>query len=120
MAVKTSELLPLLNQANNPHTYSRHNNHPVYQDPETGKRFVGSWNPPFIAQKETDKTFVVNQTTAYRPDIIAYQFYGTPILSWVICYVNNISNPYDKANGLWPGRLLTIPDITTITSTLTF
>lgn len=116
----TKELQPMANQPVIIHEYSRFNSHPVYQDPETGNKFLGSWNPPDFPYRNSDKSVQVSQETAYRPDIISYIYYNTPLLGWVICYVNGVANPWDKTTGLFPGRVLHIPDITTITEVLTF
>jgi len=116
---KTKELLPLQNKVTIIHPFSRFNSHPFFQDPETGNIFIGSWNPTLFPLKESDKSFLVTAQHAYRPDIISYEYYNTPLLAWVICYVNNITNPYDKTNGIVPGIVLRIPDITTITAALT-
>jgi hypothetical protein len=116
----TKELFPLPNQPSIIHNYSRFNYHSVYQDPVTGDKFIGAWKPPNIPFKNSDKSMQVTQETAYRPDIISYNYYATPLLAWLLCYVNSIPNPYDKVNGLYPGRVIRIPDITTITAALTF
>lgn len=117
---KTAELFPLKAQPPVLHSSNRYNNHPMYLDPDTRYKFIGSWNPPNIPQKETDIIYEVTSSVAYRPDIIAYEFYETPLLGWVISYVNNITNPLDREDGLYPGRVIRIPDITTITTVLTF
>lgn len=111
----TKELFPLSNQSAVSYAYSRFNRHPVYQDPETGNKFIGTWNPPKIPTSPSDRTLQISQENAYRPDVVSYQFYNTPSLAWVICYANGISNPWDKVNGLYPGLVITIPDLTTIT-----
>lgn len=98
--------------------YSRFLNHPVYIDPQTSKKFIGTWNPPEIPTKETDKTFYITHGFAYRPDAISYEFYDTPLLAWAICYANNITNPLDKTEGLYVGRVITIPDLSTLSSLL--
>jgi len=116
----TSELIPISEQPPVIHAFSRFNNHPVYVDPITRKKFIGSWNPPVFPEKETDVLFEITSSFAYRPDIISYEFYETPLLGWVISYVNNVSNPLDRQDGLYPGRVIRIPDITTITTVLTF
>lgn len=38
-------------------------------------------------------------------DSISYRFYNTPQLWWVICIVNNITNPFEE---LYPGKVLRI------------
>ena len=112
---KTSELIPVDNASGIIYnSYSRFNNHPIYVDPITRKKFIGSWQPPTIQEKETDILFEITSSYAYRPDIISYNFYGTPLLAWVLAYVNNISNPFDRDDGFYPGRVIRITDITTL------
>lgn len=94
--------------------YSRYLNHPVYIDPDNKKKFIGSWTPISIPAKETDKTFYITTAFAYRPDAISYEFYNTPLLGWAICYANDIVNPLDRIDGLYVGRVITIPDLNTI------
>lgn len=115
----TKELFPLVKQPAVLYAYSRFNRHPIYQDPITGDKFVGAWSPPNIPSSPNDRTLQITQENAYRPDVISYKYYNTPWLGWVICYVNGIVNPWDKNAGLYPGLVITIPDVTTITSLLT-
>ena len=116
----SSELKPIKNQPLIFSRYNRFNRHPVYIDPTTGNKFLGAWDPPTFPIKDTDKTYQVSVGLAYRPDSIAYKHYDTPLLAWVICYVNNIMNPWDKNTGLYPGRIIRIPDITTVTVVTSF
>ena len=116
----SSELIPLTGQPTVVHSFCRYNNHFIYRDPETTDKFYQMWNPPTIPQKETDITYIIPAEMAYRPDLISYNFYNTPLLAWVISYVNGILNPLDKTDGLYAGRAIRIPDITTVVSALTF
>lgn len=117
---KTQELFPIEESYPiNTNGYSRFNNHPIYLNEVTREKFVGAWRPPIIQQKETDVLFEITAAMAYRPDTISYEFYATPLLWWILAYVNDISNPLDRDNGFYPGRVIRIPDITTI-SALTF
>jgi hypothetical protein len=117
---KTTELFPLSAQSLVVHAYCRYNSHFRYQDPETTNKFYQAWNPPPIPQKNTDVTFIIPANMAFRPDLISYNFYDTPLLGWVIPYVNNIMNPLDHTEGLYAGRAIRVPDISTIISVLTF
>ncbi len=118
--MKTIELKPLPNQKSIIHAYCRYNKHPVYIDPETGNKFFGVWTPPNFPEKQTDISYSVDAGFAYRPDLISYEFYDTVLLAWVIAYVNDIVDPLDKEEGFFAGRIIRIPDITTITSVLGF
>lgn len=50
---------------------------------------------------------IVETNEAYRPDIIAYKYYGNEIYSWVILAANNLYLPYQ----LKPGLRLVIPSL---------
>tara|TARA_R100001509_G_scaffold165536_1_gene147611 strand:+ start:2475 stop:2765 length:291 start_codon:yes stop_codon:yes gene_type:complete len=34
----------------------------------------------------------------HRADKISNLFYGTPLLDWVICWTNNVSDPFQQLN----------------------
>lgn len=34
----------------------------------------------------------------HRPDLISNLFYGKPTFDWLICYYNNISDPFNELN----------------------
>ena len=51
--------------------------------------------------------YTVEQSRAYRPDLIAVDAYGLPDNWWVICLVNGIVNPQRE---LFAGRFLNIPN----------
>lgn len=44
----------------------------------------------------------------HRADLISNLFYGTPTLDWVICWVNNIKDPFQQLNS---GDIIKIPVI---------
>ena len=45
--------------------------------------FLDVWtNRPFPKESD-DQTLVITQTYQYRPDLLAYDLYGTPSLWWV-------------------------------------
>jgi len=44
----------------------------------------------------------------HRPDLISNLFYGNPTLDWLICYYNNISDPFNQLN---VGDRILIPNI---------
>jgi hypothetical protein len=92
---------------------SRFNFHSVFRL-DDGTTFLQTWKAPDIPLKTTDVTIVIPVRLAYRADLISDKFYNTPLLAWAICYVNNILNPLDRKNGLFPGRLIRIPDPSTL------
>ncbi len=105
----TLELFSVQNNRTVFSSSSRFNFHNVYRL-EDGTTFLQTWKPRYIPKKETDKTLIVSNFLAYRPDLISDKMYGTPLLAWAICYVNDILNPLDRVEGLYPGRLIRIPD----------
>ena len=109
----TNELKPVSTTRSLTSSSSRFNFHSVYRL-EDGTTFLQTWKPPTIKLKETDKTIIVTNMLAYRPDLISDKMYNTPLLAWAICYVNDILNPLDRKDGLYPGRLIRIPDPSTL------
>lgn len=109
----TNELTPIGRANKVIATSSRFNFHNIYRL-EDGTTFLQTWKPPNIKPKSTDKTIAIPTRLAYRADLISDKFYNTPLLAWAICYVNDILNPLDKKEGLYPGRLIRIPDPSTL------
>ena len=54
--------------------------------------------------------YVVLKTEENRLDIIAHKIYGKASLYWVICYANNISDPYNVP----AGTILFLPDFASL------
>jgi nucleoid-associated protein YgaU len=44
---------------------------------------------------EGEKSYIVKDTEKFRLDNIAYKYYGTPELLWVIMLANNIIDPFN-------------------------
>lgn len=77
----------------------------VNQYSETNIRFIRSRDLTFDLSQGT--VHVVNAIEAYRPDLIAYHFYGSTRYAWIILAANNLSLPYK----LEPGLKIIIPNI---------
>tara|TARA_R110000822_G_scaffold142046_2_gene280012 strand:+ start:564 stop:710 length:147 start_codon:yes stop_codon:yes gene_type:complete len=43
-----------------------------------------------------------------RPDLLSQKAYGTPKYWWLICAVNNISDPFEQ---IIPGKTIKLPII---------
>ena len=41
----------------------------------------------------------------HRADLISNLFYGTPTLDWLICWFNNVDDPFQQLNILDPIRI---------------
>jgi hypothetical protein len=55
---------------------------------------------------DEDIIYEVPKKEEYRPDLIAYKFYGDPKLSWVLIYVNECSNSPEE---FFEGAVIRIP-----------
>jgi hypothetical protein len=77
-----------------------------------GIETFGRWKrPDFINPDLLDedqiRTFGVDNEFAGRPDLIATDFYGSPLLEWVVIMFNNPQNPIG-----WPvsGSVIRLPE----------
>jgi len=70
-----------------------------------------------ITAEADDQTYTIERTYAYRPDLLAYDLYGTPRLWWVFAQRNpdQIEDPiYDFK----PGVTIQLPKASNITNDL--
>ena len=92
--------------------YSRNNSLPVYADRTSNVTFVGvNTRPLDVPVTDTDQKFVLDSKYAFRPDLLSYKYYRTPLLGWYILVANEIVDPFDPDTGLYPGRTIRIPSI---------
>lgn len=99
--------------------YGRHKDLPLYST-EENRSFIGlNVNLIEISEQSVDAIkYVIDQKYEFRPDLISYRFYRTPVLGWYVCEYNNIVDPFDPDTGLYTGRLITIPSKNKIISGL--
>lgn len=64
----------------------------------------------YIEPSDDDQYYFVDASKRYRPDIIANEMYGTPILYWVILSCNNLSSPLQVETNM----TLRIPQLATL------
>lgn len=110
------ELTANSSQNNIIYSNSRYNYHLIYRLPENGNKFLETFKITQIRSRPTDINYIVSQDRAFRPDLISYDFYDTPLLWWLFCIPNGIMNPLDKTEGLYTGRVITIPDISALST----
>jgi len=70
-----------------------------------------------ITAEADDRTYTIERTYAYRPDLLAYDLYGTPRLWWVFAQRNpdQIEDPiYDFK----PGVTIQLPKASNISNDL--
>lgn len=70
-----------------------------------------------IPQQSDDIRFVVNQTYQYRPDLLAYDLYGTGTLWWVF-YQRNPNTLTAPPLDFTIGKEIYLPKESTLKSTL--
>jgi len=83
------------------------NTSPYFNTPENNIS-LDFLNPRTITAEQDDIAYTIDRTYAYRPDLLAYDLYGTPRLWWVFAQRNPdvIEDPiYDFA----PGRVIQLP-----------
>ena len=76
-------------------------------------------SPRTITAELDDQEYTIERTYAYRPDLLAYDLYGSPRLWWVFAQRNpdQIEDPiYDFK----PGIKIFLPKISTLKSALGF
>lgn len=72
-----------------------------------------------IPREVDDQLFKINQTYQYRPDLLAFDLYQQPTLWWVFYQRNPntlVAPPWDFE----AGKLIYLPKITTLRSSLGF
>jgi len=75
---------------------------PYYTTPEFSE-FLDILSPRSITAELDDQTYTIERTYAYRPDLLAYDLYGSPRLWWVFAQrnPNEIEDPiYDFRPGV--------------------
>jgi len=73
--------------------------------------------PRTISAFTDDVSYTIDRTYAYRPDLLAYDLYGTPRLWWVFAQRNPdvIEDPiYDFE----PGRIIQLPKLSNLKNDL--
>lgn len=75
------------------------------------------FTPRTLTAELDDITYTIDKIYAYRPDLLAYDLYGTPRLWWVFAQrnPNAIEDPiYD----FYPGNVIQLPKLSNLRSDL--
>lgn len=91
---------------------------PYFLTPRTGE-YLGTLVDRKIPKYADDQRFTINETYNLRPDLLAYDLYGTPNLWWVFAQ----RNPNTLADPLMDfvvGTKIYLPKKTTLKSVLGF
>ena len=81
-------------------TYS---NTSPYFETDMKSTYLDVLNPRTLTEEDDDQSYTVERTYAYRPDLLAYDLYGSPRLWWVFAQRNpdQIEDPiYDFRPGV--------------------
>ncbi len=78
------------------------NTSPYFETGEIGN-YLDILNPRTITAEDDDQIYTIERTYAYRPDLLAFDLYGSPRLWWVFAQRNpdKIEDPiYDFKPGV--------------------
>jgi alpha-L-fucosidase len=81
--------------------------------------YLDSWVNRPIPKEDDDLNFVINTTYQYRPDMLAYDLYGTPTLWWVF-YQRNPNTLTAPPLDFTVGTNIFLPKLNTLKSALGF
>ena len=78
------------------------NTSPYFETNEVAN-YLAILNPRKLTAEDDDQSYTIERTYAYRPDLLAYDLYGSPRLWWVFAQRNpdQIEDPiYDFKPGV--------------------
>ena len=81
----------------------KYSNTSPYFETDEASGYLDILNPRTITAEDDDQSYTIERTYAYRPDVLAYDLYGTPRLWWVFAQRNpdQIEDPiYDFRPGV--------------------
>jgi alpha-L-fucosidase len=94
------------------------NTSPYFETPQNNIS-LDLYQPRTITAEDDDIVYTIDRIYAYRPDLLAFDLYGTPRLWWVFAQRNPdvIEDPiYDFA----PGKNIQIPKLSVLKNDLGF
>lgn len=83
-------------------------NSPWFSTPIKGDSYLDILNIRSVPSADDDMLYVVQPQYAYRPDLLAYDLYGTKNLWWVFAQ-RNMDILKDPVNDLVPGLQIYLP-----------
>ena len=69
--------------------------------------------PRPITAEQDDVTYTIDRTYAYRPDLLAYDLYGSPRLWWVFAQ-RNLDIIQDPIYDFEPGATIRLPKLSNL------
>ena len=82
---------------------ARYSNTSPYFETREYSNYLDVLTPRTITAEDDDQSYTIERTYAYRPDLLAFDLYGTPRLWWVFAQRNpdQIEDPiYDFKPGV--------------------
>jgi alpha-L-fucosidase len=98
---------------------ANYSNTSPYFNTSQNKISLDIFQPRTLTAEDDDTSYTIDRIYAYRPDLLAYDLYGTPRLWWVFAQRNPdvIEDPiYDFA----PGRTIQLPKLGNLKNNLGF
>ena len=83
------------------------NTSPYFETPQDAE-FLGYFVPRTLTAELDDQEYTIERTYAYRPDLLAFDLYGTPRLWWVFAQ-RNPDTLQDPIFDFTPGTEIYIP-----------
>jgi len=80
---------------------------PYFKTPQNDVN-LGMFVPRTITSEADDQSYTIERTYAYRPDLLAYDLYGSPRLWWVFAQ-RNPDQLEDPIYDFKPGVTLQLP-----------
>ena len=96
---------------------TKYNNTSPYFTTPQNNLSLDFFTPRTITAEADDISYTIDKIYAYRPDLLAYDLYGSPRLWWVFAQRNPdvIEDPiYDFA----PGKIIQIPKLSNLKTDL--
>jgi hypothetical protein len=87
-----------------------------YSTPQT-KTYLDIWAPRIIPADPDDYTYMIQPQYTYRPDLLAYDLYGTSRLWWVFMQ-RNIDVIFDPIYDFRAGVVIQLPKKTPLLKSL--
>ena len=82
---------------------AKYSNTSPYFDTRQVADYLDIFTPRTLTAEQDDQSYIIERTYAYRPDLLAYDLYGSPRLWWVFAQRNpdQIEDPiYDFKPGV--------------------
>ena len=92
------------------------NTSPYFTTPEFSN-YLDILTPRTITAELDDRSYTIERTYAYRPDLLAYDLYGTPRLWWVFAQ-RNTDEIEDPIYDFKPGVTIQLPKSSNISKDL--